>query len=233
MLNVLCSMFHDITMKNILLIIVAIAIVIAALFYLLNQNKPEEFNVDQYLTLNEQELNEAQLSYYNEIKEKLAKNKQDLDAILELSNLYSFIENYEKAEEILNYLKSLENTDKTIILQNMGSVYHNQGRYKEAEQAYLEIIKVNILWIQAYEALSQLYRFELVPNNPDFPVLVEEGMAKDYAKQFEQSFLKILGFYYQYQGNNEKSLEYFKEYMEKYPDDENIKKVYEDMGGSL
>lgn len=216
-------------MKNIILIIIAIAVVIAALFYLLSQEKPAEFDVGQYLTINEQELNEAQLSYYNEIKDKLAKDKQDLDAILELSNLYSFTENYEKAEEILNYLNSLQNTDKTIVLQNLGTVYHNQGRYTEAEQSYLEIININVLWLQAYEALSQLYRFELVPNNPEFPALVEEAMARDYEKQYEASFLKILGFYYKYQDNSEKSLEYFNEYIEKYPEDESIKKVIEEL----
>ena len=211
------------------MIIIAAVIVVAALFYMLNQDKPGEFDVDKYMTFNEQELNEAQLRFYNEIKQKLAKNDQDLDAILELSNLYSFTENYETAEEILNYLKTLPNTDKTIILQNLGSVYHNQGRYAEAEQAYLDIVKINVLWIQAYEALSQLYRFELVPNNPEFPALVEDAKNRDYNKQFEASFLKILGFYYKYQDNTEKSLEYFKEYIEKYPEDESIKKVIEEL----
>lgn len=188
--------------------------------------KNNEFQ--QYMTFKDTDLNQAELKLYNQTKETLAKDPTNKDALIDLANLYIYTEVYDKAEEILKKIGGIYKDD-TIVLQNLATVYHDTKRYKEAEQTYNKILESNILWMPALESLSQLYRFKLVENNLEFPKLVEKARVADYQDQYEGDLLKILGFYYDYQGDNKKSIEYFNQYLEKFPNDESIKGVVSEL----
>jgi len=212
----------------VLIIVIILIIVGVFVFYKKPVNGPGDFEVAKYLELNQEEMNESQQKLFAQVKESLAVDSSDNDAILSLANLHYTMNKYQTSIEILNYLDQQRPND-TIILQNLATNYWDMKDYKNAEAMYFKILENNILWMEAYQQLGDLYRFNLLPANDKFPQTIEQARAADVTKQYEKPLLQKLAFYYRYAEDYDKAIELFEEYLEKYPDQDNIRKELEEI----
>jgi len=228
-------MLNKLDLKSKILIVVAAVVIIGAGSFILVKKQATDlassFDLAQYINYQDADLNEAQKSMYDDAKAKLAENSLDKNALIDLANVHAFKDDNNAAEAIFNHVLNIAPGD-TIALQNLASVYHNTKRYDEAEQAYYKIIDAGTLWMPAYESLSQLYRFKLVADNPRFVEHVQRTREADYTDQYQNDFLTMPGFYYQYKGDNSSAIDYFRQYLIRVPDDKVIQGVFKDLGGS-
>ncbi|MFC1598726.1 tetratricopeptide repeat protein [Patescibacteria group bacterium] len=210
---------------------IIVIVIILAFVFKSPQDDQITVNIDtsSYLQqIDQYDLNEAQTNLYNEIQKDLQGNPNDLETVTYLGTLFYTLENYETAEEIYVQVVKYE-PQNTVALQNLANTYRNTNRYQLAEDTFYQILDYNILWLPALETLAELYRFELRPSNDIYPEILIQAREVDYNDQYEQPLLKMLAFYYKYQGDNDISLEYFTEYVGKYPEDNLVQEVYDEL----
>jgi len=214
-------------------IVVGIIFIVIIIGLIIKYQPPKQRIIDidaaKYVQIiNEYELNEAQQLLFEAVKQDLAQDPNDLEAILELANLFYYVEEYDLAEEV--YIQVLRyEPQNTIALQNLANTYRNTERYDLAEKYLYILLSYNNLWIPAYEILGELYRFELVERDDKFVETLNKAREADFQDQYEQPLLKLIAFYYKYKEDNTNAIKYFAEYIEKYPDDTAIKKVYDEL----
>jgi len=218
-------------MKNRILIGAIIILVIIVVIIAVVYKKSDEKIIDYskyFEIINESELSETEQDYLQTIKDKVASNTDDYQTAVQLGNLLYSSDYFKEAEELYLQLLPLREND-WIVWQNLASSYKAQEKYEEAAEMYYKIIEANILYMNAYFGLETMYRYGHLPADGTFPEALQEAREADVTNQFESTLLKKLAFYYYYQKDNQKALEYFEEYVEKYPDDEAVRGVYEEV----
>ena len=98
------------------------------------------------------------LTHYAEVVDlvgKLSEPKSQSDLSL-LAHSYLAVDNKDKALELFNELSKEEsNIDAKLV---SGNILRDQGKFKEAEDKYKEVMKINTGYIQAYLNLASMYK---------------------------------------------------------------------------
>lgn len=89
---------------------------------------------------------------------------------------------------------------------NLAVLYKENGKYKEAEEAYKKVIALNPGDTVAYRDLADLYLYYLTKKDSEIPTVIADGLAH---VPEHPDLLIYLAVYYRDKGNVEKAIEYF------------------------
>lgn len=208
--------------KKILIYILAIVIIIVVGFKLYNNDKenilPSQSNVNEGVDFEKiilENLNDSEKNLLEKIKEKLKKNPEDVDSLINLARLQKYNGDAEDSFETLKMAEKIA-PDNVLILNNELDMLFNLKRYDEAEELSLKIIEMNSQWINAYRTLCDIYRYHKtdVYKTDKFPALVKKGMDADYAGVNRINFTALLASYYRDIENKKEAIEWYEKYYE-------------------
>lgn len=207
-------------------IVIVIIIIIAVLMHYFSDYKKEKrFDFSDVILNN---LTEEENARFLEVKEKLAKNPQDVESLITLATLQKYNGDFEAAIETLNLAEEIQ-SENLIILNNQMDIYFMNKKIDKAENKALQIIEINTQWMNAYRTLNDIYKFHKndIYYTDKFPNLLKEAIKTDYTGVNKKTFTAILAEYYKDIHNKEQALEWYQKYYEIAPSEEAEKIIEE------
>ena len=219
------------TNKIILLITIVAILIISAVFYYSNQNKPSPtdpqnsefpYSIDfsQANSISEDQLERLRQDY-NTAKEAYDENNKSYSALMTFAFINYQLKNYETARDI--YIQVGENSPKNYnSFWNLANAYTQLKDYNNAEQAYLKTIENGPKQPRHYIALGELYLYSLQDKKNQIPDLYKKGL-QEVPNNYD--LLINLAQYYQEAGDKENALLYYQKIIDNYPDMEDAIKL--------
>lgn len=158
-------------------------------------------------------LSDSEKRFLEDVKEKLRKNPEDIDGLINLARLQKYNGDGEDSLETLKIAEKIA-PDNILVLNNELDMFFNLKRYDEAEALALHMVEINPQWINAYRILQDVYRYHKadVYKTDKFPALVKKGMDADYAGINRINFTAILAEYYKSVKNKKEALKWYEKY---------------------
>ena len=117
------------------------------------------------------------------------KNKTDLNAWIELGNLYNLVQDYDGARIMWEYATKL-NPDYFVPYANLGNLYMSDMRnYAKAEANFKLAIKADPNQINVYRSFYELYRFGF-KDDIKAKAILEEGIKANSNKAQDLIYLR-------------------------------------------
>jgi len=216
----------EVIKKRIPIVIVAIIfIVLLGIFVWKSNIKEEGFDWSSVENL---VLSEEEKVKYEEVAVKLEQNNHDPEALISLARLRNWGGDPEGAIKL--YLEALEiRPIDTLILNNLGDVYYSIGEYEKSEGMYLEIIKNNPKWINAYRDLANIYRYKLKDKASQLPEILLKGLEID--PESAEDFYAMLAIHYQNIDDRENAIKYYEKVLEINPDNTGVNSALQELKG--
>jgi len=144
------------------------------------------------------------------VKTALRENPNDVSAWFDVAIYYRMVGDYDGAVEIWKYVSTKYPTEG-VSLHNLGEHYfHTAKDYTLAEQYYLKSIAVAPHIGQNYLDLFDMYRYVYKQETTAASDILKQGAFKVSAVE-GVGFLRMLGLYYQEQGDTANARIYFKQ----------------------
>lgn len=197
---------------SIIVVIIVIIIVVAGIFLIKKYYQPNSSNVPFQLDLSVNTTlawTDAKKAQYEQVKEALAKNPNNFDALFNLAGIKQSLLDTEGAIKIYNQLRILKPQDIRP-LQNLGTIYVDTKQYESAEEMELAILAITPKWLNAYRELISLYQFHLKDKGAKLePLLLR---AYEISPELKMDMTSLLALYYDVVLNNrEKAVEYYQQ----------------------
>jgi tetratricopeptide (TPR) repeat protein len=142
-----------------------------------------------------------------DIKTALTENSAAMSKWLELAAYYKASEDYEGAEEILQYVVFRWPADE-YAYANLGELYVQTKNYEQAEAHYRQAIGLKPAFIPVYRSLHDLYRLWYKTDTTAAVDILHEGLE---ANPGNTDLLLSLAYYYQEKGDGTNARKYFQE----------------------
>jgi len=214
-------------MKKSYLILIVVIILLAVIGYY-GFTKYQESSQPDYFELNfvNENLEQWQIDKYTqefeEIKVALQENEDYLNNWLSLGRIKKQVGDYKGAEEAWIKAGQVRPSNSTSF-NNLADLYANFTKeYDKAEAAWLQAIENSIgedINRTFYRSLFYFYRDNLKDLEKAENILLE-GITINP----KSDLLTLAGMFYKDQGDNQKAIKYFEEYLKYNPDNELVKK---------
>ena len=207
---------------QIFIIVLLLTIIIGLFFYFKNRkifNKEDIFFLPKGVTLTEE-----QQRKFNEAKEALQNNPNDVDALIKIAQLKYFFNNLEGAKKV--YLRALSlKPDDLLILNNLADIYNQLKDYENAEKILLKLTETSPGWINGFRELKSLYRFHMKEKYPRIEGILLKGLEenKELYGEAPVDFYAMLATFYKDTGQKEKAIPYYEKVLELDPNNEGAK----------
>lgn len=140
-------------------------------------------------------------------------------AYMNLGNIYSEMKNYNEA--ILNYKKAIEiDPDFSYVYTFLGNAYQNINEVDKAIEYFNKAINVNPDFVHAYNNLANTY-FSLKNYNE---AILNYKKAININNKFNTAYYN-LGLAYEANGEKQKAIEIYNEYIKNFPDSSQSKEI--------
>jgi len=213
---------------QIFIIVLLLTIIIGLFFYFKNRkifNKEDIFFLPKGVTLTEE-----QQRKFNEAKEALQNNPNDVDALIKIAQLKYFFNNLEGAKKV--YLRALSlKPDDLLILNNLADIYNQLKDYENAEKILLKLTETSPGWINGFRELKSLYRFHMKEKYPRIEGILLKGLEenKELYGEAPVDFYAMLATFYKDTGQKEKAIQYYEKVLELDPSNEGAKMDLEEL----
>ncbi|MDD4606717.1 MAG: tetratricopeptide repeat protein [Patescibacteria group bacterium] len=209
--------------KKVFIIAIILIVILALGYFLFTKIKVKQQPIDKDLIkINTGlEMDEKQQTTYNEIIEKLNKDKDDYSALIDLARLKQDLLDYDGAIELYNYLLTIKPKDG-LVLNNLANVYYNLKNYEKAEEIYLFILDFNPKWTNSYNELFSIYRYHLKDKQSEIEPLLLNGIEK-YPEMKIDLMSKLALYYDEMVLDKNKAIEEYQAILELDPENEMVK----------
>lgn len=206
-------MFEAINKKLPIIIVSVVFIVLFGVFVWKSNINEGEFDWDSAKNLDLTK--EEQEEYQSSVKE-LKRDEQNIAAIKNLAQLRDSGRDPEGA--IVLYQEALKADSRNIeAWQEMGEVYYSIGYYLKAEEIYLIMTKIDSGYLESYRKLMHLYQTKLPDRYPSLLEVIFSGWESNSDE--DEGFIALLANYYQWAGEKETAMKYYKELLNINPGD--------------
>jgi tetratricopeptide (TPR) repeat protein len=160
----------------IVIVIVIVILGVGGYFYFKNTPQKPAINVDS-VTVND--LPQRSQEILDKVKAELKQDLNNVDNLMTLAQFQKMSKDYSGAITTLKYAISLDNT-RLVAKNNLTEVYYLNNQFPEAESMIMEMIADNIVWINSYNFLRDIYKYHMPEKYADdtLPNLIKEAIKQ-------------------------------------------------------
>jgi len=210
--------------KKILMgVIIAVVIVglgVGAYFWVKSQ---PVINVD---AVNVKDLPETSQKILDKVKAELKQNLNNVDDLMTLAQYQKMSQDYPGAIKTLQYALTVDKT-RLVAKNNLAEVYYLNNQFNEAEAMCQEMIADDIVWINSYNFLRDIYKYHMPAKYADdtLPNLLKEAIKQASMPEDKKSLYIALFDYYRDVNNKAGAISAAQEELKLDPKNEALKQA--------
>jgi len=144
-------------LTGVIIAVVIIGLGVGGYFGLKSLPKKSAINIDAVVV---KDLPENQQAILDKVKAELKQNLNNVDSLMTLAQFQKMSQDYPGAIKTLQYAISLDKT-RLVAKNNLAEVYYLNNQFSEAEAMCYQMISDNIVWINSYNFLRDIYKYHM------------------------------------------------------------------------
>jgi tetratricopeptide (TPR) repeat protein len=186
------------------IVIVIVILGIGGYFWVKSLPQKPAIDVDSVVV---NDLPEAHQKILDKVKAELKVDLNNVDNLMTLAQFQKIGKDYSGAIKTLKYAVSLDGT-RLIAKNNLAEAYYLNNQFPEAEAMSLEMIADNIVWINSYNFLRDIYKYHMPEKYADatLPNLIKEAIKQAYQPDEKENLYIALFDYYRDVKNNQEAI---------------------------